>query len=315
MGTFSRRLPKRSWEALEALISKTSWWPNLLAHWAPSGSEGYLRLAIRDGYMNFYSGGQSIAKITFGRGGNQPTLSVHHKYVISHAKGQKNLKCSAEEGLDAGGSPVAWGGPRMLRKWISNSYCYRGEEKRCIENVLTISPKVIDLEMGLPAFNGREIALRMDIVALEPATHGVRLVFWEGKMIGDGRLRSRNRQPEVFKQIDAYRSYLQDEKRKQGIIQGYRKSCRIMERLHGMASRVAPHIGPLDPLISAAAERDSHIEIEEQPRLLVFDDGKKRRADIWQEHLRVLCREVPVVVVGPGTDALSPLEDNLREDR
>lgn len=305
MGTFDRRLPEKSWDALEALMAKVSWWPDLLKQWAPSGSGGGLRLAIRDGRLNFYLDGQSIAEIRFGLGGHKPTLRVHHKYVISHADGQKYWKCSGESGLDISGHQVRWGGPDMLQKWMSNSRCYGGEEKRCIEKVLATSPKVIDLEMGLPAFKEPKTALRMDIVALEPTTHKIRLVFWEAKMIGDKRLRSKTK-PEVLRQIRDYRSYLNNETRRQDIIRAYRESCSIMRKLHGMASRVT-EIGSLDPVILAATEPDVCMEIEDLPRLLVFDDGKNRRKDRWQGHLRALCEEVPVVV-DAGTDALKPLE-------
>ena len=306
MSTFARRLPKRALAALEALMSsQTSWWPDLLAHWAPSGSEGCLRLAIRNGYANFYSSGQSIAKVTFGHGGNAPTLSVHEKYVSGpSAQGQRYVKFSGEGGNDADGCPTDWA--ERLRKWISNSVKHRGKEKPCIEAVVAASPKVIDLEMGLPAVDGRKTALRMDIVSLERTTDGIRLVFWEGKMIGDGRLRSKVHNPRVFEQVDAYSSYLQDGAREQRIVKAYRESCRIIRDLHGMASTTT--MARLDPLILAAAESDSRLDIEKQPRLVIFDDGKERREDSWQEHLGVLRKKVPVAIVQCGTETLTPLE-------
>ena len=245
---FDRQLPANGLAALENLMSELgSWWPDLLARWAPSGSEGCLRLAIRNGSINFYSNGQSIARITFGNGGRRPALGIHRKYVmgVQAPAGQKYFRLSSKEGRDPEGRRAAWGGPGMLRAWIRNSECHSGDEKRCIEAVVVSSPKVIDLEMGLPAFDRRNGALRMDMVALEQATNGIRLVFWEAKLIRDKRLRSREHNPEVFKQIDAYRLYLSDADRMQRIVEAYRNSCRIMRELHRMAS-AKMMIGPLD---------------------------------------------------------------------
>ena len=36
---------------------------DLLAEWAPSGTPGSLRLAVRNGYLNFYHLGQSVSKV------------------------------------------------------------------------------------------------------------------------------------------------------------------------------------------------------------------------------------------------------------
>ena len=291
---------------------KTSWWLDLLAHWAPSGSGGSqqfpLRLAIRKDYINFYSSGQSIAKILFRGRSNTPMLEIHQKYVKGeHAKEQQYLKLSADEGADADGRLVAWGGREMLRKWISNSCTHRGIEKPRIEAVVAGSSTVIDLEMGLPAVDGRKGALRMDIVSLERATDGIQIVFWEGKMIGDKRLRSKVSKPGVVDQINAYESYLKMSSRRRCIVEAYRETCRIIRELHCMASRLAS-IGPLDPLILAAAEPNNRLDVEKRPRLVVFDDGEKRRDDIWQGHLDVLRKRVPVAVVAHGTTAPNLLE-------
>ena len=126
MNNFERGLPENAIAELEGLMScKTSWWPDLLAHWAPNGSGGSqqfpLRLVIRKDYINFYSSGQSIAKILFRQRRNTPMLEIHQKYVKGkHAKEQQYLKFSAREGADTDGHSVAWGGREMLRKWILN---------------------------------------------------------------------------------------------------------------------------------------------------------------------------------------------------
>ena len=302
-----RCLPCNAMGALNQLCSsQASWWPDLLSNWAPSGSSGHLRLAIRDRYMNFYAKGQSVARINFGRGGASPTMSIHQKYVCSSTDGgQRYIKLSGEEGRDADGRPVTWGGPEMLTKWISKSHCYTSTEKCRIESLVEQSPKVIDLEMGLPAFGERKSPLRIDLVSLEGTSDDIRLVFWEAKMIRDSRLRSRTRQPRVFEQMDAYRSYLAEATRKQQVADAYRNCCRIVRDLHEMASGLGMS-HPIDPLIVAAAETDS-LHVEETPRLIIFDDGGKRDETAWQEHLEVLCREEIVTIVDENSVGL-PLE-------
>ena len=283
---------------LEKLVSsRIGWWPDLLAEWAPSGSLGELRLAVRNGYMNFYSKGQSIAKISFGRGGSSPTMRIHEKYVKESSDGgQRYIKLSGDTGRDPDGRPVDWGGPKMLRAWVRNSRQHSGTEKSCIDALVGVSPKVIDLEMGLPAFGDRKTALRLDMVALEGTPKDIRLVFWEAKMIGDKRLRSRYGTPKVFEQINDYQRYLASPNRRQQVTVAYRNCCRIIRDLHSMATRVGI-TQPLDPLIVAAGDPGSNLEIDETARLVIFDEGEKRNEDAWRKHLHVLRDRVHVAIV------------------
>ena len=202
MAAFDRRLSDKALDALARMAEDGggNWWRDLLSLWAPSGHEGELRLAIRDGSLNFYSCGQSLARITLARDGG-PTLSVHAKYVTGRSEGpQEYVALRAGEGRDANGAVCAWGGPEMLRAWVANSARHRGVEKRHVEKAVADTPTVIDLEVGLPAGGAQDTALRMDMVALERRGDAIRVVFWEAKMIGDKRrLRSKTFEPEVLK--------------------------------------------------------------------------------------------------------------------
>ena len=314
MSEFDRRLPDNAIPALEQLASKRAgWWPDLLTNWTPSGSFGGLRVAIREGTLNFYSKGQSIARISFGQGGENPTMYIHEKYVKECPSGkQKYIKLMKGEGSNKEGRVVPWGGSMMLQEWIRRSSDYRGPEKRCIDSLVGHSPKLIDLEMGLPAFDGRDSALRMDIVSLEGTFDDLRLVFWEAKMIGNTGLRSSTGKPKVFDQIDAYRLYLADQERKRRVAKAYANCCNIICKLHEMASCVGMS-HPIDPLIKAAAKADSlsleesPLNVEEIPRLVIFDDRKKRNEAVWQEHLEVLRRKVSVAIVDENSIGI-PIE-------
>ena len=308
MSDFHRRLPEKSMGELERLVSNgTGWWRDLLAEWAPSGSQGELRLAVRNGYMNFYSKGQSIAKISFGRGGASPTMRIHEKYVKGRSDGgQRYIKLSGDMGRDPDGRSVKWRGPKMLQTWVRNSHKHSGVEKNCIDALVGVSPKVIDLEMGLPAFGDRK-ALRLDMVALEGTPEDIRIVFWEAKMIGDQRLRSKYGTPRVFEQIDDYQRYLESPNRRPQVTMAYRNCCKIIRDLHAMATRVGM-THRLDPLVEAAGESASSLKIDETPRLVIFQDGKNRDEDAWRKHLDVLHDRVRVAIVEHGP-IRNPLED------
>ena len=304
---FDRCLPCNAMGALNQLCSsQVSWWPDLLSNWAPSGSSGKLRIAIRKRTINFYAKGQSVARITFGQGGKHPTMYIHEKYVKRAPSGeQKYIKLMKEEGRDQDGGSVTWGGSEMLKEWIRKSRRHVSSEKCCIDTLVGHSPKVIDLEMGLPAFGGRKSPLQMDLVSLESTSDDICLVFWEGKMISDSRLRSSNGEPKVFDQIDAYHSYLADPDRAKEVAKAYIACCKIICDLHGMAK----HVGmthPIDPLIEMAAEASS-LTVEKTPRLVVFDNYRKRRESAWQEHLKVLRSRVSVAIVDKQSEGM-PLE-------
>ena len=299
MSEFDRRLSDVAKHTLMQLISdeSSSWWRDLLTLWAPSGREGDLRLAIRNGYMNFYSCGQSIARINFLRDGT-PRLHIHHKYVIARCEGsQRYLRFLPHEGSNAQGEHLPWGGLEMLREWIERSKKYRGKEKPEVERAVAAMPAVIDLEMGLPAFGDQKSALRMDMVAIERVAEDFQIVFWEAKRIGDGRLRSKT-EPRVFEQVDAYKRFLDKDGNRMRVIEAYRRACQLLRDFNLVAQRHcdAP---PLNDLILEAARDNSPIEVAPTPRLLVFDDGAKRNGTAWQRHLDRLRERVHVTVVAP----------------
>ena len=308
MPEFNRRLPTYALDSLRELTAEqNSWWRSLLQNWMPSGCGDGLRLAIRDGYLNFYAKGQSIARITFGQGGKSPTMSIHAKYVT----GDKDAGQRYEKFSHLGGSELQEGSirrdwPKILQQWMSRSECYSGNEKKNIDALIAEWPKVIDLEMGLPAVGDHESAIRMDLVSLEGSPEEIRIVFWEAKLISDGRLRSRTGLPTVIEQVNDYRSYLEDNDRRQRVVEAYRKCCEIICDIHEIASGVVS-VPPLDPLIRAASSADSCLELDRFPRLLIFDDGEKRQEKIWEKHLEKLRSEVRVAVI----DITKPVSEAL----
>jgi hypothetical protein len=297
MTTFKRQIGPEKLEALAALAEREgNWWHDLLSMWAPSGHDGELRLAIRDGYLNLYSMGQSVAKVSFV--GDQPRLSVHHKYVGCDPIGSAEyLSLLPEEGRDAQGTNCIWGGKAMLRTWIANSVRHRGIEKRFVERSVADSSGVIDLEMGLPAEGDRKTPLRMDLVALEPMDGAVRVVFWEAKMIDDARLRSREFKPEVLEnQVKGYSTFLASPSNERAVLDAYRQTCVILKAIHEMAL-VGSSTPALDPLITDVALGIKPMTLDPEPRIIVYDDGRRRDPAAWQKHLDFLRQTVTVHVV------------------
>ena len=304
---FDRRLATAALEALDKLSASTAdhWWRELLSLWSPSGHLGELRLAIRNGSLNFYSNGQSIGQVSFDSLGN-PRLRVHRKYVTGDPASGSGYITINHKG-DSAHSALSEGfKSSIIREWVENSARHRGPEKCFVEKVVAESPTVIDLEMGLPAIAGQRSTLRMDIVALERHASETRIIFWEAKMIGDARLSSREHPPEVLRQLQKYEDYFQCADRQQAVIEAYRRNCRLLLDLHEMAVRISPK-PELHSFIRKAAEPGSTLTLETKPRLLIFDDGKPRFEEKWKQRLTVLENSGTIVtVVPPASLILSP---------
>src|SRR5216683_2373357 len=102
MSTFGRKFPMDCLSAV--VLGENAWLCDMLAYWRPAGDQigrysgqqlasqalgqlkenpKHLRLAIRNGYVNFYRGGQSVAKVDVDRRG-KPRARIHNKYVYGN---------------------------------------------------------------------------------------------------------------------------------------------------------------------------------------------------------------------------------------
>ena len=280
---------------------------DLLAECAPSGTRGNLRLAVRKGYLNFYHLGQSVSKVEFPKFKETATASIHHKYVRD-AKGKTYLKIHPSEGLDDRGKTCDWGGSAMLASWIAKAAGHANREKRHIDALLDLSPKVIDLEITLPPRGNKRSAPRIDIAALEePADgHATRIVFWEVKRINDARLRSRS-VPKVVKQIETYGDYVRSERPR--FEDAYRETCRILCEFHRIASDLWQAPRPLEPLILAIADGE-RVEVDAEPRLLIIEDEIPRAN--WENHRNELTKRLTDRVHLARAGAVDPIEATPR---
>lgn len=207
MSTFGRTFP--TGKITEQVLEENPWFKDMLLHWRPAGdaihrdgSEAqkpgqngqipeenpkHLRLAIRNGYLNLYRNGQSVAKISFARG-RVLQARIHNKYVHGDKGGGQSYVILTSAGLPDSetGRLLEYGGVAALHGWVANANGYIGEEKRFVDLIVARNPHTIDLEMALPAYSlarKERIAPRMDLVALEPAGNHWQIVFWEAKLV------------------------------------------------------------------------------------------------------------------------------------
>ena len=314
MTHFGRRFGERGLQALENALTQSEhghWWSDLLTLWRPSGQptgDCGLRLAVRNGYMNFYRAGQSIARISL-NSRRQPILSVHAKYVLPEADtviGQEYITLTTTLLVRRGAYPaLSYQGIETLKGWVrSVNEKHRGREKRFVDELLGVPENdgVIDLEMGLPAWAENSTAQRMDLVAIDRVDGKLTVFFGEVKRVTDARLRCRvplkqDEMPEVLKQMSDYRKYLAAPEHRTLIGEQYLNAARLMKRLRQMADAIGP-ARPLGQTIVDAANSDA-LAVAEMARLIVFNDGQgNQRA--WTEHRAKLEAEkerVPMMVM------------------
>jgi hypothetical protein len=216
-----------------------------------------LRLGVRDGYVNFYVKGQSIAKLSSGLEG--PKLAVHEAYVEGRARGGERsslppAKSYVRFSASALADPAT---AALIEGWIKTADSYASAEKRFVDDLIAANPGVIDLEMGLPANDAagsERVAPRMDLVIVEmDGNQPPSIAFWEAKCANNGELRSSEEWhelegggftgPKVINQIEKYVSWMDGENRVAEVRDAYRATATILQdfdRLFRGENAVAP---------------------------------------------------------------------------
>ena len=318
MNDFFRRFPIE--RLTDAVLEENVWFTDLLKRWRPAGdatssrasnAEGvlardrvgnkgecqHLRVAFRDGYMNFYCSGQSIAKVKFVR--NELRAKIHEKYLYGTKTGERYIELTSRGFPGHGtGQLVGYEG---MQEWISNASRKTGREKRFVDLIVGHNCDVIDLEMGLPAYSAERRAPRIDLLALEPFEGQWRIASWEVKLVGDGRARCNGTQlPEVVDQLKRYVEWLSDNDRARGVAEAYKENCRLLVKLHEIARRVHPNIEELGPGIMAVGASDAAMPLlDKRPRLLIAYDkddksftqeGHFDKLELSGEHVKIVKR-------------------------
>lgn len=235
----------------------------LFDRWALPGVDGGsygLRIAIRNGYLNLYVKGQSVAEFRMFAG--WPRLKIHAKYLAfarsesaqASELGQRYKRLLGED-------------LRMLRagtidRWIGTAETYAGDEKRFVDDLVAVTPGTLDLEMGLPAdadATGKDrTAPRMDMVVAQ----GSAIAFWEAKCAVNGELRARARYkevdgayvegPHVLWQLRRYQKWVGREHRSAQVRDAYVATARLLLQLAGLFNKTGPAIDAWQMVATAA---------------------------------------------------------------
>lgn len=294
MAEFNRRLTHLGKLSPEQM---PQWWKDLLSLWRPSGvdaGEFGLRLAIRNDYLNFYRRGQSVARVDFGANGN-PRATLHNKYVPElSGDDQEYLKLGSDGALRGKLGEKAYSNVDTLKAWISTAdEDYAGKEKMAVDAIVAANPNIIDLEMGLPAWEQSSVASRIDFVTLERDDDRRNIVFWEAKLDSDSRIRTSsefrpNEHPHILKQLHDYRKFLANDSVEGGpqtVSRAYREAARVLSKLREFANGLGEsHV--LGNEILAAASAEALPGVDPEPRLIVVKDrhANASSAKAWNAH-------------------------------
>lgn len=293
--SFARSLSDAQMQALrEATNDPSHWWRDLLTLWRPSGhqtADDGLRLAIRNGYLNLYRRGQSVARVAFDASG-QPTLSVHAKYVVNDHERQlpklsyARLVDNQLVHRDLPSRPYA--GSASLKAWIDvidQHFTVTDGEKPLIDQLLGVSgnANVVDLEMALPAWGAVKSAPRMDLVTIEDVSGDLTVVFGEVKTIDDGRIRCQAAEgrPKVVEQLGAYKTYLDQPGHCEAIAGAYRSAAARLVELNAMAANVRSDLELGENIVRAA--RGEALTVAREATLVVVRRGDYSEAH-WKRH-------------------------------
>jgi hypothetical protein len=226
---------------------------------------------VRDGYVNFYMKGQSVAKLSCGRDG--PKLSVHRAYVSGRKRGVPGDGVSLEqiyETFDAGAlaDPAT---ANLITGWIETADTYASAEKRFVDDLVASNPGIIDLEMGLPASDepdSERVAPRVDLVVVQTVDGQPSIAFWEAKCANNTELRSSKEYevrddgeisgPKVINQIRKYVAWLVEGDRISQVRAAYKATAAILVKTHRMfcseRRRNRPACDPIWQALSNANE-------------------------------------------------------------
>jgi len=224
-----------------------------------AGDHG-LRLAVRNGYLNFYVKGQSVAELRIS--GGEPRLKLHCKYNKLAEKGSARAVEHGQKYETVRGDALATVGHGVVDGWIKTAETYAGDEKRFVDDLVAVTPGVVDLEMALPADEGSvgkdRVAPRMDLVVAQ----GTDIAFWEAKCATNGELRALNQYdeaedggylngPHVLWQLRRYQRWVDRPKRMEEVRVAYVKCAGLLINFAELFGKEGPALDCWRVLASA----------------------------------------------------------------
>jgi hypothetical protein len=291
---FGRTISSENLKKLGELAEADSWFRDLLDCWQPAGHpityKRFLRLAVRDQYLNFYYKGQSVAKVGFDIK-NNVYFQTHSKYLGFDSKKYIRLGSKGFFECPKSGDISEY---KEIGSIKDRALGHVGAEKEFVDSIVAANGSVIDMEMAFPADKElplkagrtRGSAYRVDIVALEQSEDlQTRLVFWEAKMSNNSELKRRRDEPKIVEQVRNYKRYLENEKHRKSIVNAYGNTCSILVKLHAM-TRGIPSLSDIITDVDTGACKLSEEKIDTTVRVVIGVRGDVGQG--WSGHMSKL---------------------------
>lgn len=274
MAEFKRGIRKHGMiDALADLATRPGWWRDVL-------QDKSLVIGVRDDYLNVYWRGQSIFKVEMKH--DRIIATTHPKYLLDpNISGQVALDTEtgafALDGLDALTRTYVPG--ETLPKLKKAAGLFAGDEKAGVQAIVNANPHVVDVEIAFPAEPGSRSAPRIDIATFNETETGVKLMFWEAKVLGNPELRTSG-EKNVVKQIETYRARLAQDPGQ--VIETYRTIAANLAAIAGMSGGARM----LADAVRKVAE-GAPLTLSSPPdvRLIVYGFDKDQRDGAWKKLL------------------------------
>lgn len=297
-----------------------SWWRDVLLR-------DDVLLAVRRNYLNVYHRGGSIFRIDV-RDDGTVVPKTHVKYLVR----QQQVYAELIDGeFKPGPNAVCWShyeSPTTLSEMIRSAADLAGLEKTGLHALIVRNPKkVIDVEVSLEsaddvepneAAEGQHEPAskkpvhdqdRLDVATLEQRKGDIFVIFHEAKHFSNSGLRSKNSTPGVVTQIRRYRRTI--ERHASDLALRYQAVCQALVRLDAMRRAVRKSIARpvmpalLDPVILKVARGGVDLQVDPNPRLIVFGfDGDQKKGRLKRDRNK-LNKAEPKLHIYPVGDPAS----------
>ena len=161
-----------------------------------------LRISIRDGYVNFYANGQSVAELATPNG--EPRVRLSSKYLAGAPSDFLPLRTSGDYSIIVSDRLFVDRPQELLSLIVNATLNHCSKEKCFVEHLQARNKNVVEVEMALPGDSRllkevkgkhgdvtmRKVAPRMDVVVVHVDQGRPSLDFWEAKLATNGELRS-----------------------------------------------------------------------------------------------------------------------------
>lgn len=274
----------------EQAKDQSSWWYKLI-------TDPKVFIALRDGYLNAYVNGGSVARIGYWR--RQLTCKVHLEYLTLPVSGTPYVDLAATGNTAGPRSLIAdlESYAKEFRRIKTRTGLFIDAERQDENTIASGLPCVIDMELAYkraatmePVDENPELVPegrrskggRIDlVVALEDG----RLVFAEIKLWSNNELRA-DGTPEICKQLGDYHKWIKNEE--DSVIDAYSNAIEILDKLDGrfFNKRKLP--------------RPTSLKVDPIPRLIVlgYDTSKEPAVRDAGKKVVSLMRKPPFNVSG-----------------